>query len=161
MQAPTVIFEPNNGARWFVVDDVVMGGMSDGRVTYMDDGLLHFYGLVSTANNGGFSSIRMRPGSVELEKVEAFEIKLKGDGKAFQFRVKSDEYQRYSYAYTFETSGEWEVIRIPFKEMQATFRGRKIDVPPYPGKKIDEVAFLIGNKKNESFDLIVERIEVR
>jgi NADH dehydrogenase [ubiquinone] 1 alpha subcomplex assembly factor 1 len=161
MQGPKVIFEANNGARWFVVDDVVMGGMSDGRVTYMDDGLLHFYGLVSTANNGGFSSIRMRPGSVELDEVEAFEIKLKGDGKAFQFRVKSDEYQRYSYAYTFKTSGEWEVIRIPFKEMQATFRGRKVDVPPYPGKKIDEVAFLIGNKINESFDLIVERIEVR
>ncbi len=43
---------------WFVVDDGVMGGRSQGNVGLSEEGHGIFQGTVSLENNGGFSSIR-------------------------------------------------------------------------------------------------------
>ena len=67
--------------------------------------------------------------------------------------MKSDRYQRYSYVFQFSTSGEWEEIMIPFSDFVPCFRGRLVDVPNFDGSQIQEVAFLIGNKRDESFKL--------
>ena len=33
----------------------------------------------------------------------------------------------YSYVYYFSTTGEWEEVEIPLKEMYPTFRGKKLE----------------------------------
>ena len=38
------------------------------------------------------------------------------------------------------------------------FRGYKLNEPNYAGEVIAEIAFLIGNKRNESFSLEIEKI---
>ena len=43
---------------WRIVDDVVMGGKSDGNFYINKDGHATFSGTVSLENNGGFSSVR-------------------------------------------------------------------------------------------------------
>ena len=45
---------------WQVVDDVVMGGRSDGQFSLNEQGHGVFEGRVSLENNGGFSSVRHR-----------------------------------------------------------------------------------------------------
>jgi hypothetical protein len=150
----------SNVANWKVIDDVVMGGRSDGRFTVNKDGYGTFSGIVSLENNGGFSSLRYNFEPIETSMYSRFVIRLKGDGKSYQFRVKDKRYNRYSYVYKFETTSDWQTLEIPFHEMSAAFRGNKVNIPNFEGKEMEEIAFLIGNKKAESFKLLIDSIEL-
>ena len=146
---------------WRIVDDVVMGGRSSGSMALNADGFGVFEGEVSLENNGGFSSVRYRFQKMLIKKYTSIAIRLKGDGKKYQFRLKSDSGDYYSYISTFETSGEWQDIEIPLKDMYASFRGRKLDLPNFSEEGIEEVAFLIGNKRKEKFKLLLDKIELK
>lgn len=148
-------------SNWTIVDDVVMGGRSNGNFNLDKEGNGVFYGDVSTANYGGFSSVRYYSKQFNVAKYSKAVIRLKGDGKPYQFRVKSDSFDRHSYVYEFTTSGEWEEISIPLDEMVPKFRGRFLNMENYPVELLSEIAFLIGNKKNESFQLEIDFIELR
>jgi hypothetical protein len=164
MTAPTPLFDftPDTPARsWRIQDDVVMGGRSDGRFTITEEGHGRFYGHVSLENNGGFSSVRhyfAEPSS--FADRSHFVLRVKGDGKRYQFRVQPAG-ERYSYIYEFATSGEWETIEAPFGEMYAAFRGRRLDLPNYAGGAVQEMRLLIGNKKEQDFELLIDKIEVK
>lgn len=145
---------------WQVVLDGVMGGKSAGNFALNEAGKGAFNGIVSLENNGGFASVRYRFKKMEVQQFKQFTIRLKGDGKQYQFRVKSAADQSYAYVATFETTGEWQTVTIPFGQMSPQFRGRKLDMPNYAGKVLEEASFLIGNKKNESFELVIDRIEL-
>ena len=52
-------FNKNSSLKnWAIVDDVVMGGRSDGHFVMNEQGNAVFHGKVSLENNGGFSSVR-------------------------------------------------------------------------------------------------------
>lgn len=143
---------------WYIVDDGVMGGRSDGNMIIDEDGHAKFYGTVSLENYGGFTSARMQFDTKDISAFAICKIRLKGDGKNYQFRTKSNLYQRHSYIYEFSTSGEWEEIRIPLKELYPSFRGRKLAMENYPKKELAEIVFLIANKRNEEFAILLDRI---
>ena len=154
-------FSTESGVKgWYIVNDGVMGGLSEGRFSVEKD-MAIFKGAVSTDNNGGFTMIQNRFKTVKTNQFNAFVLKLKGDGKSYQFRVKSDKYQQYSYVYQFTTSGDWEEITIPFSDLVPQFRGRLLNVPNFDGNKIEEIAFLIGNKKDESFELRLTSLQAK
>jgi hypothetical protein len=144
--------------RWQIVDDVVMGGRSDGSFQINNNGHGEFSGKVSLENNGGFSSLRYNFETVNSSNYANFQIRLKGDGKAYQFLVKDSRYNRYSYIYTFQTSGKWETITIPFNSMYPSFRGNRLRGGNFDGSQMEEIAFLIGNKKAEQFTLEIDKI---
>lgn len=148
----------SNIRNWKIVDDVVMGGRSDGNFKINDTGYGEFSGDVSLKNNGGFSSVRYNFNTVSSSNFKSFQLRIKGDGNPFQFRVKSSNRQRFSYIYTFNTSGDWETISIPFNKMEPAFRGYKLDQPNFDGVQMEEIAFLIGNKKEQSFKLFIDSI---
>lgn len=143
---------------WRILDDVVMGGRSDGHFKINDEGYGEYTGNVSLENNGGFSSLRYYFETVNSSSYSKFKIKIKGDGKTYQFRVKDSRYNRYSYIYEFETTAEWQTVEIPFEDMYASFRGYRLDIPNFEGQQMEEIAFLIGNKKKESFKLLIDTI---
>lgn len=147
-------FQKDKGlANWVVVDDVVMGGRSSGNFILSEEGYGLFYGEVSLENNGGFSSVRYHPEPEEMKGFTTCKIRLRGDKKNYQFRIKSKRSDRHSYVQSFQTSGEWETIEIPLAEMHPTFRGRNLDIPNYPIQTLEEIAFLISNRQAESFRL--------
>ncbi|MCA1756248.1 MAG: CIA30 family protein [Bacteroidales bacterium] len=148
----------SSSSGWYIVDDSVMGGRSEGAVTIDSDGHGVFEGTVSLDNNGGFSSVRYRSGTINLDQYNRFVLRVKGDGKSYQFRVSGSRTDRHSYTYTFATNGDWQLIEIPFAEMTPTFRGFVPDIPNFHGNKMEEMGFLIGNKKAESFRLLIDRI---
>ncbi|MFK7953192.1 MAG: CIA30 family protein [Ekhidna sp.] len=159
-----VVFDFNKSSnieKWNIVDDVVMGGRSSGNFSLNDDGMGVFEGNVSLENNGGFSSLRYRWGKTSRRGYTKVAIKLKGDGKDFQFRIKPNYRDYYSYIAPFSTSGEWQEIEISFKDMYASFRGRRLNIPNFSEDYIEEITFLIGNKRNESFKLMIDKIELR
>ena len=146
---------------WKIVDDVVMGGESNGRFSIDNEENGVFEGRISLDNNGGFSSVRHLSEKVEVTKNSVVVIRLKGDGKDYQFRIKMNKNDNYSYITTFQTSGEWETIEIQLSDLYPSFRGRKLEMPNFESNSFEEITFLIGNKKSESFKLILDKIEVK
>jgi hypothetical protein len=154
-------FTPNaDVSNWKIIDDVVMGGRSNGDFKLNAKGYGEFYGRISLENNGGFSSLRYNFKTKSSSDFSKFVLKIKGDGKNYQFRVKTNRSDDASYVFEFETTKEWMTIDIPFNKMQPQYRGRKLDRPNYPGKEMEEVTFLIGNKKEESFMLLIDWIKL-
>ena len=151
----------SNTYSWRVVDDNVMGGKSSSNITLSDNGYGVFSGTVSLENNGGFSSVRHIFNALEVTNQNKIYLKIKGDGKDYQLRIKDNSRNYYSYIKTFSTSGVWQEIEIPLKEMYPSFRGRKLNSPNFSHDSIEEIVFLIGNKKNESFELIIDKIALK
>jgi hypothetical protein len=158
-----LIFDFNHNANitdWKIVDDVVMGGRSNGQFKIDSDGNGIFSGDVSVENNGGFSSVRYQFEKINTTKESKVIIRLKGDGKEYQFRIKNNRNTYYSYITNFKTSGDWENIIINLKDLYPSFRGQTMNIPNFAGNSIEEIVFLIGNKKNESFTLVLDKIEI-
>ena len=144
---------------WKIVNDNVMGGLSKSKVLIKESSNPVFSGHVSLENNGGFAMCQYHFDKLEMNNFSKFIIKVKGDGKNYQFRVKENALDSHSYISSFKTTGEWQKIEIPFNEMFPSFRGRRLNMPNYEGNKIEMVAFLIGNKKEENFQLEIESIK--
>lgn len=145
---------------WRIVDDGVMGGRSNGSFGLTPDGYGIFEGRISLENNGGFSSVRHVFKEIEVKKDSKVVVRLKGDGKEYQLRVKDDLGKEYSYIASFNTSGDWEDVEIPLASMYPSYRGRKLDRPNFAHQHVEELVFLIGNGKAEDFKLLIDKIEV-
>jgi len=146
---------------WMIVDDVVMGGRSSGVFRLDKDGHGVFEGEVSLENNGGFSSVRYDFANMQVNENEKINIRLRGDGKDYQFRIKSTASDYVSFVKSFTTTGKWEEIEIELKEMYPSFRGRILDQPNFSSDSFESITFLIGNKKQENFQLIIDNIYLK
>ncbi|SDS18471.1 Complex I intermediate-associated protein 30 (CIA30) [Maribacter dokdonensis] len=163
MREEVTIFDFNktsNRKQWDLVNDEVMGGISMGLLQIDDDGNGVFSGHVSLENNGGFCLIKHDINRISVEKYSSFVIKLKGDGKNYAFRCKSGEHQRHTYSYSFKTTKDWQTIQIPFKEMEAVFRGDNLELPNYHGDFLAQIAFIIKNGVAEDFTLKIDSIKI-
>lgn len=146
---------------WRIVNDGVMGGLSSGIFMLNSEGHAVFKGIVSLENYGGFTSVRYSLNSLSVEDKKTVVLRVKGDGKNYQFRVKAKSDEYFSYITTFATSGKWEEIEIPLNELYPSYRGRKLNTPNFSNNYIDELTILIANKRNESFALEIDEITLK
>ncbi|MFK7806641.1 MAG: CIA30 family protein [Saprospiraceae bacterium] len=161
---PITVFDFNANSdltNWRIVDDVVMGGRSDGNFKINEEGHGLFQGKVSLENNGGFSSVRYRFDKINLKGHTKIVIRVKGDGKRYQFRVKDEFNNYYSYITYFTAPEEWQEIELPLADMYPSFRGRKLDFGNFAEDHITELAILIGNKEPQEFELLIDKIELQ
>lgn len=146
---------------WQIVNDGVMGGLSEGTIVRTKEGYGRFFGTVSLENYGGFTSARYALPVTQVNEESIIVLKVKGDRKPYQFRVKHQRSDYYTYVSTFSTSGEWETIEIPLASLRPQWRGRRVDLPDFDRKSISEMTLLIANKKNESFELQIASIQLK
>ncbi|WP_116125747.1 CIA30 family protein [Lewinella sp. IMCC34183] len=163
MQPPVELYVFNAysvAALWKVVDDIVMGGHSEGHFAVTEEHHGRFYGDVST-DGGGFSSVRhaLREPVDATGRKQLF-LRVKGDGSEYQFRIREDVNAEFSYTYPFTTSGDWQIIEIPLEEMYPVRRGDRLDRPNFADGRIAEIGFLIANGRDQAFSLLVDRIEI-
>ncbi|MDG2991373.1 CIA30 family protein [Candidatus Synechococcus calcipolaris G9] len=124
---------PVLGEVWGALDDVVMGGVSESGLRLLSTTAL-FTGTVSTANSGGFVSIRTRNLYPPLNLVgyQGIALRVKGDGQRYKFFLRSEEaWDGVGYAYSFNTvADEWITVQIPFRELTPVFRARTLPSAP-------------------------------
>ena len=160
---PFTIFNFTKGVNiknWSIVNDDVMGGISSSFFKLSKAGHGIFKGDVSTENNGGFASVRYIMDELNIKASTVIRIRVKGDGKNYQFRLKNKTSDYFSYVTTFTTSGDWQTIEMQLNDFYASFRGRKLDLPNFNKKEIGQIAFLIANGKDETFKLEIDSIEL-
>ena len=74
---------------WPAIDDVVMGGVSRSSMR-MEEGSAVFSGVVSLDHGGGFASVRSQPSLWDLGDYIGIELTLRGDGRRYKLRLKTD-----------------------------------------------------------------------
>ena len=144
---------------WPHINDGVMGGVSSGRMV-PGDGYATFQGVVSFDNNGGFSSVRSRPVLHDLSEHDGLRVRLRGDGKRYGFRLKTDaSFDGVSYQVFIEPpAGEWIELELPFDDFVPVYRGRIVSNHPQLDPARIMTFGLIISRQEGPFRLDVESI---
>jgi hypothetical protein len=148
-------------ARWQVVNDGVMGGVSTSGFQ-VSNGIAVFRGRVSLEQNGGFASVRSLPASHDLSGCDAFVIRVRGDGRRYKFMARaSQSLDSAIYQAAFTTvKGQWEEHRLPLKQFVPSLRGRVLSgEPALDPAKVTSVGFLISDRQEGPFQLDVAWIK--
>jgi hypothetical protein len=164
MQASTVLieFQGESPGTWRVVNDGVMGGLSQSRIVRTERGTGLFSGELSLENNGGFASVRASLPDLDLEEQSAVVLRVRGDGRRYQLRFRTDDrFDGMAYRAFFETeAGEWTTVRIPFDEFRATFRGRVFEnAEPLDPSGVRQVGLMLADKQPGDFALEIDWIK--
>jgi len=152
-------FSDPGDREWMVVNDGVMGGLSRSGIRRTDRGTGVFSGELSLENNGGFASVRLAVGRLDLSAHAGLEMRVRGDGRTYQLRLRTDDgFDGLAYRTVFATrDGEWLTIRRRFTEFEPTFRGRTPrGAGPLDPARIRQVGFLIADQQPGSFSLEID-----
>ena len=149
-------FGPNTpDLGWYVVNDNVMGGRSQGDFRQQEEGLL-FAGRTNT-RGGGFSSIRTSPMRLDLSSHAGIRLRVLGDGRRYTWRLTTMARWRgrpISYWADFETrDGEWHEVSIPFSSFIPRFRGYQLNGPALDPDQITGMGLMIYDKRDGPFEL--------
>ena len=152
------------GLDWFCVNDTVMGGVSQSRVQQDNDAVV-FSGTLSLEQNGGFTSIRSQASDLSLEGTTGFRLRLRGDGRTYDFTARRDDVpiRGGSYQVPVQTVADEEVVvEVSLSQFTATTYGRPLaSAPPLAlaPERIASVGFLLADKQPGPFSLTVLSIE--
>ena len=145
---------------WQIVNDTVMGGRSSSHWSSNPASASLFEGYLSLENNGGFASVRCDLKNVNLSKEEGIYIKVKGDGRKYQFRIRSQASRWANYSHEFMTKENVsQTFYLPFKDFKPSWRGRSLNNLPFlEGKDVVGIGFLLGDKVQGKFKLEILEI---
>jgi hypothetical protein len=121
------------GSRWRLVSDQVMGGVSDGRMTYEEiEGrrALCLRGRIRLENNGGFLQLALDlslSGSLDESLYEGVGLIVRGNAERYSLHLKTEDTRLpwQSYRQSFETASAWREVILPF----SGFEPCRVDAP--------------------------------
>ncbi|GAB4214890.1 MAG: hypothetical protein OHK0012_13840 [Synechococcales cyanobacterium] len=148
--------DPASSALWGSLDDVVMGGVSSSQITFQaTPQTARFTGTVSTANSGGFTSVRTRNlnPAVDLSAYQGISLRVKGDGQRYKFFLRSETgWDALAYSASFDTlPDEWQTITLPFTQWIPVFRARtRPDAPPLNTGQIYSFQLMLSKFEQDS-----------
>lgn len=144
---------------WYSLNDNVMGGISQGKLTQEYPGIAIYSGRLSRQNNGGFSSVRTHISLNSLASYQGVILKVRGDHRRYEFLVTSAN-QQGSWQASFIAPKQWSEIRIPFASMKLSIRGwSPPSNPPIQSINISKIGLLIKDKIDTPFRLELDWIQ--
>ena len=145
---------------WYVLNDNVMGGRSEGTFE-LHDGVLHFSGDTNT-NGGGFSSVRTDAMQLDLSDYAGIRLRVKGDGRRYTWRLTTTARWRgrqVNYWADFDTTdGEWTTADVPFASFIPKFRGYRLDGPALDPSQITGMGLMIYDNIDGPFELSLDNV---
>ena len=144
--------------RWQVVNDDVMGGQSRSSFT-VANGCLHFTGELSTANGGGFASIRGDLGA-PLSDFSGLRLAVSGDGRRYQVRLReTDHATDIAWRALFEARSATDTVVLGLDDFEAVIRGRRVEtLPALAHRSVRYLGFMLTSKQPGPFALTVHQI---
>jgi len=145
---------------WQIINDGVMGGLSRSYVAVSDQGLT-FQGSLSTANRGGFASIRARLPSLP-GRIHGFSLRVSGDGRRYQFRLReSADPDDIAWRTFFETGAAARDVSLSLEEFEPVIRGQRVEVlPPLVERPVNYIGVMLTSKRPGPFRLQVHSIDI-
>ena len=162
--AQTILFDEfsdNPAERWEFITDQVMGGVSFGNLTFMNENGANFArmtGNVSLENNGGFIQFRRKVTSHFDKSKQGLELKLRGnDQQYFVHIITTGTFLPWQYYHApFSSNSDWTIVRIPFSmfEISSGLLSKKITA-----KNIRSIGIVAFGREHE-VQLDVEKISI-
>lgn len=152
----------DNSGQWYIVNDVVMGGLSKSNMVLNNDGTATFKGDVSLENNGGFASVRAPINPMPQKDFKGVMIRVKGDGNMYSVRFRTNNnFDGYAYQAKITTNKDnWIEFKIPFADFKPTFRGYTLsNKPVLESKDIAQIGLLIADKQSGNFKITIDWIK--
>jgi hypothetical protein len=119
---------------WGALDDVVMGGVSQSSIRFKENAA-EFSGLVSTANSGGFASVRTRnfEPAIDLSPYTGVTLRVRGDGNRYKFMLRCEtRWDGVAYSYSFDTVADtWMTVQVPFSALIPVMRAKTVSDRPF------------------------------
>lgn len=149
--------------KWSIVNDGVMGGLSQSKARLDADALL-FTGNVSLQNNGGFVSLRSPMGKYDLSAYNYCEIRFRSDtSRKFEILIEKDTpfYLPKFRAKFGAGSKDWETITIPLRDFEISKMGSTIQqgIDPVRLQDIQRIGFILADKQEGSFQLWIDYLK--
>ncbi|NNC47738.1 MAG: CIA30 family protein [Sphingomonas sp.] len=150
--------------RWQVINDGVMGGLSQGELFTREDRLV-FAGTINT-NGGGFSSIRRRVGDGLFDGATTLRVTMLGDARSYQLSLRSDvTWRGRSVAYRAtlrpqDQGDDWSVATVSLSRLQPSVFGQRVRAPSFDPTRTQSIGFIIADGQDGPFDLSIRKIEV-
>jgi hypothetical protein len=150
--------------QWTAINDTVMGGRSEGKVS-MNKNSLSFEGSISFDNNGGFASVRGPFKTTDLSEYTNVEIRYKTTGQSVALTLEN--YRPFYMPYYKKTlpnsAGKWDIITLSLMDFKAYRLGKTTgdSLSKEVLKKIIRIGFINGEKKEGSFSLEVDYISFK
>ena len=145
---------------WYVLNDNVMGGRSEGDFE-QEHGVLEFTGRTNT-NGGGFSSIRTKPTELDLSAYAGIQLRVYGDGRRYTWRLTTNARWRgrqISYWAEFPTQdGAWTTVDIPVTRFRPRNRGYQLDGPPLDPGQVTGMGLMIYDGLDGPFALKLDSV---
>ena len=120
-------FEFQPETRWRFFTDGVMGGVSEGQVTFINengDVHAHMTGKVSTKNNGGFIQVRMDLPNAAPQEASGVRLVVRGNDQRYFVHLRTGgtwlPWQYYQAG--FDVTREWAEILLPFTSFEPSGR---------------------------------------
>lgn len=149
-------FSSDTAAGWFIVNDGVMGGHSDGHVGH-ENGALVFSGELVT-RDGGFTAARTGK-TADLAGMTAVEMVVKGDGRTYELELSDGVMRRgemVSRKAPFETTdGEQQTVRVAFADLEDTVFGEPVSVPTFEPAALAHMGIFMADGQDGPFRLEV------
>jgi hypothetical protein len=152
---------PKIVAEWSSINDVVMGGLSEGGIRWEETGHLIFSGSVSLANNGGFASIKSLNKKYNLTGYKGIMLIALGDGKRYKFTARTDTaFDGVSYQQAFVSLPKKQVeYFLPFEAFLPSYHGKKLpDHSALDQSIIKRFGVIIADRQEGSFSLEIAKI---
>lgn len=141
---------------WMPVNDVVMGGVSHGKLEATGNGTAAFTGFVSLEQGGGFASVRSRPHPYDLSAHAELELRVRTDGRRYKINLRTDV-RSNGILYTAiiqARAGDWQTVRLPFEDFRPTFRGRASpEAAPLDLSGVTSLGLMISDRQSGPFCL--------
>jgi len=154
--------QSTGGQDWMIVNDGVMGGLSQSTLTFTKNSLV-FKGTLSLKNNGGFASIRSSKGKFDLSKYTTVKIKYRSAGRNFSLRFADSEiYFRPNYKHNFGSSSrEWEIAELKMSDFKEYTMGRLSGATVSKDKleNVIRIGIILSDKKEGPFEIEIDYIE--
>jgi hypothetical protein len=156
-------FGPDAVERWFVVDDGVMGGRSQGTVT-VADGMMRFAGTIET-DGGGFSSVRTLVAPGALDGTTELRARVRTDGRAYDVIADDDvagRDPRVSHFGGFPTTSTetWEEVVVPFAALEPRLFGTPVDDVPFSPELAVSLGVILADGTDGEFRFEVDWVDV-
>ena len=153
-----------DGQDWMIVNDDVMGGLSNSTMTFTENSLI-FKGELSFKNNGGFASIRSSNQHFDLSKYKTVRIKFRSNGRDFAFRLATSDMDfRTNYKQYFSSATtDWEIVELKMSNFKEYNRGQvsEVHVSKEKLESIIRLGIMISDKKEGSFKIEIDNIEFK
>ena len=156
--------DPDEFARWEVINDGVMGGLSKGHIEQAGDAL-SFTGTINT-NGGGFTSLRRELPEGAMAGARTLRIVYSGDARSYEVTLRSDARERggrrVAYRATLtpeESAGDWSVAVIDLAQLETSLFGQQVDAPHFATHEAYSVGLIIADGMDGDFAMRLKRIE--